>query len=54
VLPSYFGRVASKDGRCGTSRPGSSSTPREGDDFYLDHPEAGTSSTPDAATRPNT
>lgn len=48
ILPSYFGRVASRDGRIRNHTTGDLVTPREGGEFYLDHPDAGT--TIDTAT----
>lgn len=41
VLPSYFGRIASRDGLVRNLTSGRMLAPREGDDFFLDHPEAG-------------
>lgn len=48
VLPSYFGRVATRDGAVRNLTTGNTIVPREGDDFFVDHPEAG--STVDTAT----
>jgi hypothetical protein len=43
ILPSYFGRVAAKEGRIRNLTTGQLLEPRDGQDLYLEHPEAGTS-----------